>query len=356
MAKVTLQTIAREVGVSRTTVSNAYSRPDQLTAELRQRILDAAQRLGYHGPNRAARMLRTGRIGTIGLVFTEDLRFVFSDPNTTLFMQGVATETTESSQGLTLLPVPRNVPLEVTAVLTAPVDGYVLFSTIGSHPVVRALTRSDLPVVVVDEPEPKSIDAASTVSFVGIDDRYGATLVGRHLAGLGHRRVGILSHTLDSSQRSGAVDVAELEHSPVRVVRERSAGYRIGFGEFDQLVGWTAGAVSVDAGRDAAFAMLTAHPELTALACMTDVTAIGATQAAEQLGRRVPEDLSVAGFDDIPRAATWEPALTTLHQPLRDKGVLAARMLGDLLDGAEPTNLTLDVELVVRASTGPAAD
>jgi len=88
--KVTLQTIADHLGVSRTTVSNAYNRPDQLGDSLRASILDAAATLGYRGPDAAGRMLRTGRTGAIGLLFTDDLRFVFNDPDTTHFMQGVA--------------------------------------------------------------------------------------------------------------------------------------------------------------------------------------------------------------------------------------------------------------------------
>ena len=106
MAAVTLQSIADELGVSRTTVSNAYNRPDQLTLELRSRILDTARRLGYGGPDAAARILRTGRRNAIGLVFTEDLRYVFADPVTSAFLAGVADAAARAGTGLTLLPVP----------------------------------------------------------------------------------------------------------------------------------------------------------------------------------------------------------------------------------------------------------
>ena len=104
--QVTLQTVADRVGVSRTTVSNAYNRPNELGAALRERILQAAAELGYRGPDAAARMLRSGHMGAIGLLFTEDLRFVFTDPDTTSFMQGVAETSALSGTGLTLLPAP----------------------------------------------------------------------------------------------------------------------------------------------------------------------------------------------------------------------------------------------------------
>lgn len=104
--RVTLQTVADRVGVSRTTVSNAYNRPHELGASLRKQILQAAAELGYQGPDAAARMLRSGHMGAIGLLFTEDLRFVFTDPDTTSFMQGVAETSALLGTGLTLLPSP----------------------------------------------------------------------------------------------------------------------------------------------------------------------------------------------------------------------------------------------------------
>ena len=132
--RVTLQTIADHLGVSRTTVSNAYNRPDQLGDELRDSILAAAAQLGYRGPDAVARMLRTGRVGAIGLLFTEDLRFVFTDPDTTRFMQGVAETSALAGTGLTLLPVPDGLDVGDSAVPSAAVDGYLVFSVVEGHP------------------------------------------------------------------------------------------------------------------------------------------------------------------------------------------------------------------------------
>lgn len=347
MGKVTLLTIARELGVSRTTVSNAYSRPDQLSPELRDRILSTAERLGYRGPNVTARMLRTGRTGAIGLVFTEDLHFVFSDPNTRLFIEGVVDATSAQNVALTLLPVPKDGPIGTSAVPTAPVDGYLLFSVADGHPVVDELITSERPVVIVDEPEVRD------GSFVGIDDRAGARLVGQHLAELGHRRVAVLTHRLDDALATGPVTEEEMAAADVRVTRERFAGYVDGLAGAS-VAPWSAGSLTVDGGRTATAELIVAHPDVTAIVCMTDQLAIGATQALAAVGRSVPGDVSVCGFDDIPRSATWEPALTTLRQPLLDKGRIAAELLAGLLAGGEPIRRRLDIGLVVRESTGPA--
>ncbi|HWL43368.1 MAG TPA: LacI family DNA-binding transcriptional regulator [Ilumatobacter sp.] len=353
--RVTLLTIANEVGVSRTTVSNAYSRPDQLTKELRDRIMDAAERLGYRGPSAAGRLLRTGRVGTLGLVFTDHLGFVFSDPNTTLFMRGVAEATAAAHVGLTLLPVPRDAEPDELSLLNIPVDGYIVFSIADTHPVFEALIdRRDVPLVVIDEPDP-----GDRCAFVGVDDRDGARQVAAHIAGLGHTRVAILAHRLTDTPTRRPVTAGELADAPLRVARQRYAGYLDGLGPgVDVRALWEAGELTTDAGRAAATDVYRAHPDITALLCMTDQLAIGACQAFERMGVDVPGQVSVAGYDDIPRASAWSPGLTTMRQPLLDKGRIAAGLLLDQLDATDgderPARIELPIELVVRASTGPA--
>lgn len=351
--RVTLQTIADELGVSRATVSNAYNRPDQLSPALRARILDAATRLGYHGPDAAARMLRTGRMQSIGLLFTEDLRYVFTDPDTMLFMQGVAETSALAGSGLTLLPVPPGKELEATAVRSVPTDGHLVFSVDDHHPAVAALVAAGRPMVTVDEP-----DLGDRTSFVGIDDRLGAELAANHLIQLGHRRLGVLLGRLSStSTTAGPVDAQGQAAITIRIARQRIAGYRDAFRaaglEPDSIVVWAAGANDPDSARTAANDFLTAHPELTGLLCFSDQIAIGAAQAAERLGRHVPDDLSLVGFDDVPRAAAWDPPLTTVRQPLVDKGRAAADLLLELIDGRPPRRIELPIELVVRASSAP---
>lgn len=352
-SRVTLQTIADELGVSRATISNAYNRPDQLSPALRERVLEAADRLGYHGPDAAARMLRTGRMQSIGLLFTEDLRYVFTDPDTMLFMQGVAETSALAGSGLTLLPVPPGMDLDATAIRSVATDGHLVFSVDDHHPAVAALVAAGRPMVTVDEP-----DLGDRTSFVGIDDRLGAALAASHLIELGHRRLGILLGRLSSSSTTaGRVDPAGEATITIRIAKRRIAGYRDACRDAGldpaSLVVWAAGANDPDTARTAGTEFLTAHPDLTGLLCFSDQIAIGAAQAAARLGRRVPDDLSLVGFDDVPRAAAWDPPLTTIRQPLVDKGRVAADLLLELIAGRPPRRIELPIELVVRASTAP---
>ena len=345
--RVTLQTLADHLGVSRTTVSNAYNRPEQLSDELRERILAAATELGYGGPDATARMLRTGRHDTIGVLFTDDLRFVFSDPDTTTFLEGVAEASTGVGTGVLLLPSPAGMPVEQTPLAHAAVDGFLVFSAADDHPAVAAVMARNLPVVLVDEP-----DLGPDVAFLGIDDRGGATLLARHLHELGHRHVGAITLPMSTDREPGPRSVEQALDSSVRIVRERAAGV-IDAG-LDLVVHEAAGN-DPDAGRAAALDLLRANPDLTAVVGFSDQLAIGAIQAASRLGLDVPTDLSVVGFDDIPRASTWDVPLTTIRQPLVDKGRRAATMLQALIAGdTSPQRESLPIELVVRSSSGPA--
>ncbi len=354
-SRVTLQTIADRLGVSRTTVSNAYNRPDQLGSELRDRVLAVAATLGYAGPNAAGRMLRTGRMGAIGLLFTDDLRFVFTDPNTTSFVHGVAETSALAGTGLTLLPVPVGAAIADTAVPTAAVDGYLVFSVADDHPALGAIRHRGVPVVVVDEP-----DLGDESSFVGVDDRAGAASAAEHLLGLGHHRLGVVLARLTADVRYGAVDAHRLEQATVRIARARMDGYRDAMSaaglDPDSLVVWESGENAPDAGQRAVQDLLALHPDVTVLLCFSDQLAIGAITAAGRMGRTVPADLSIVGFDDIPRARGVDPALTTVRQPLVDKGRVAAEiLLGQITDGAR-RRIELPIELVVRASSGPPID
>lgn len=344
--RVTLQTIADEIGVSRATVSNAYNRPDQLSATLRAKIFDAAERLGYDGPNAAARMLRTGQMGAIALVFTEDLRFVFNDPDTTLFMRGVAETSALAGTGLTLIPLPPDSDVGSSTVGSIAADGHIVFSVRDGHPAVERLASAGRPLVIVDEP-----DLGTRASFVGIDDREGARLAATHLLELGHRRLAVLLGRLGVEASDGPVDRAR------RIARERVAGYRNAMSDAGldpgALVLWEAGSNEPDSGRTATRDLLAAHPDLTGLLCITDQLAIGASQAATAAGFDVPGQLSIVGFDDVPRAATWDPPLTTISQPLVDKGRVAADLLLELIDGRPPRRIQLPIELVIRSSTAP---
>ena len=153
--RATLASLAAELKVSRTTISNAYNRPDQLSADLRERVLATAKRLGYPGPDPVARSLRTRKAGAVGLMITEPLNYSFSDPAALDFVAGLAESCEDAGQGLLLVAVGPNRAVSdgSAAVLAAGVDGFVVYSASDDDPYLQVVQQRHLPVVVVDQPK-----------------------------------------------------------------------------------------------------------------------------------------------------------------------------------------------------------
>ncbi|MDT5178721.1 MAG: hypothetical protein QOJ95_2919, partial [Mycobacterium sp.] len=166
--RATLASLAAELKVSRTTISNAYNRPDQLSADLRERVLATAKRLGYAGPDPVARSLRTRRAGAVGLIVTEPLNYSFRDPAALDFVAGLAESCEEAGQGLLLVAAGpnRSVTDGTAAVLSAGVDGFVVYSASDDDPYLQVVAQRAMPIVVVDQP--MDVPGASRVC---IDDR-----------------------------------------------------------------------------------------------------------------------------------------------------------------------------------------
>ncbi len=336
--------------MSRATVSNAYNRPDQLSLELRRKILSTARQLGYAGPDPAARALSRGSSGTIGLVFTEELSFAFSDPAAVLVLQGLARACQETHVGLLLLPVTAGLSDHASVVNNAAVDGLVVYSMPDEDPLVKAAVARGLPTVFVDQPR------LPDFPFVGVDDRQATRAATEHLLELGHRRFGLIAYKLRPDAIHATVSASRFEGSSYRLARERAAGYRDALGAAG--LGWDSvrveerSVMTPAAGYDAAVALLGANSRPTAILTDGDQLAFGVLQAAREMGVTVPQELSVVGLDDVPAAAAQVPSLTTVRQPLFEKGLTAGRLLLDPGQRNGAYEKLLPVQLIVRGSTG----
>src|SRR3954467_960249 len=192
LTTVTLADVAAHLGVSRTTVSNAYNRPDQLSPKLRDRVLAAATELGYAGPDPMARGLRRGRPGSLGLVFDQPLTYAFTDPAAALFLTGMAAGLEEHGAALSIVPrMPEGPEQSAELVRSALVDGYMLFCTAADDPRYAAVRNRGLPYVLIE------YEADPETAHVQIDDIAGAEAAARHLTALGHRDIAIVSGYLD---------------------------------------------------------------------------------------------------------------------------------------------------------------
>jgi DNA-binding LacI/PurR family transcriptional regulator len=348
--RATLKEVAAEVGVSLATVSNAYNRPDQLSGELRERVFEAAKRLGYTGPDAMGRSLRKRRAGAIGVLYTDRLSYAFTDPAAAMFLEGLSSAAEEAGYGMLLLPRGPVDSRDMEAVIGAVVDGFVTYCAADDDPLLEIVLRRGSPVVFVDH------SPGSEEYSVGIDDEGGARAAAEHLASLGHRRFGVVSFHFDAKVRDGfAPEERQAEITNIDT-RSRFDGYRDVLeatgGEWSDVPVYECGENTPEKGKAAAEALLAKEPRPTAIFALSDQLAFGVMEAAKGLGLSVPEDLSVVGFDDVPEAASSEPPLTTVYQPHVEKGMRAGRKLVALLGGEDPGEReTLPTKLVVRGST-----
>jgi DNA-binding LacI/PurR family transcriptional regulator len=347
----TLASLAAELGVSRTTVSNAYNRPDQLSPQLRARVLEAAKRLGYPGPDPLARSLRTRRAGAVGLLLTEALSYAFRDPGAVAFLEGLSLSCEEHRTGLLLVPAGRGREDDPSVVHRAAVDGFCVYSLPDGNDFLAAALERPVPTLVVDEP----VDLEG-VDYVGVDDAAATTELAKYVLGLGHRRIAVVTTKLHLDGYAGIADVARQRSATYAVVRARLAGVIDAAGG----VGISGAEVPVyecpehtaEAGEAAAQVLLDKYPDVTAMFALTDRLAFGVIKAARDRGLRVPEDLSVVGYDDVPAAEA--AGLTTVRQPLQEKGKVAGDLLLDPGNHTAPRRRLLPTELVVRGTVAAA--
>jgi DNA-binding LacI/PurR family transcriptional regulator len=350
--RATLASLAAELKVSRTTISNAYNRPDQLSDALRERVLATAKRLGYAGPDPVARSLRTRKAGAVGLVITEPLTYSFSDPAALDFVAGLAQSCEELGQGLLLVAVGpnRSVTEGTASVLAAGVDGFVVYSAAGDDPYLQVVLQRRLPLVVVDQP--KDVPGASQV---GIDDRAAMRRIADYVVGLGHRELGLLTMRLLRDRHQGLVDPERLRSSTFHVQSERIHGVRDAMAaaglDPDSLTVVESHEHTAESGGIAAQIALEANPRITALMCTADVLALSAMDYLRGHGKYAPGQMTVTGFDGVPEAMSR--GLTTVAQPSLQKGRRAGELLheGDI----HPTVEVLDTELIRGRTAGPPA-
>ena len=339
--RVGIADVAQAAGVSKTAVSFAFNSPERLNDETAARIRQIADELGYR-PDPVARMLTQGRTRTIGILTPQPLAVVFLNPFFGALSAGIGLAAEAAGFGLYLIS-PLHGSL-AQAVSRASVDGLVAIGLSSGHAEIEQIRRTGLPIVLVDSlamPEHASVT---------IDDAAGARAAASHLLELGHRSFLVIAVEPPMSL---------VDPSPDSVTALRLGGYRSALAEsgvslLDNQV--ETGSATV-AGGAAAFARAWARGlRPTAVLAMSDAMAIGVLRAADDLGLRVPADLSVIGFDDVDMAAFVNPPLTTVHQPVRQKGEDAVRLLLAAIEHRAPEHeqLRLETHIVVRASTGPA--
>ena len=333
----TYKDIAERVGVSKSTVSLAFRDSKQLSESTVERVMEAARELGY-SQDPAARMLRTRRTDSFGVLLPQQIDRALENPYYAMFLQGVGTVCQREGRTMLLVPPLRGSMLK--AIPYAAVDGFIVCG------LEEALRQRGIPTVMVDGEDHEGF------SSIGVDEEFGTRQLMEHLLRLGHRRFafvvidtdrgddesrwrGAVKKRIDAIAdvlRSEGMDLRSPGISVLQVPSTREGGARA----FESI--WN--------GTD--------RP--TAIVAFSDIIALGVLDAAHRAGVDVPGQVSVSGFDDIGEAMTVRPGLTTVHQAITTKGRLAAEFLVEEMSREESRyrREILETTLLVRESTGPA--
>ncbi|WP_282848674.1 LacI family DNA-binding transcriptional regulator [Microbacterium oxydans] len=340
----TIADVAREAGVATSTASVVFSGKANVAAATRERVLAAAADLGYAGPDPRAASLRRGRSGIVAVVLEGHLRAAFLDPVTTAMMDGLTDGFADLSAGILLM---RDEPGEEGAAITnAPVDAFVLIGCSGrTKASLEVVLGRGLPVVVIEG------DAGEGIPRITLDNVAASADVAQHVYDLGHRDVALVTLSLDSERERALVTPERVEKATVDVSVHRLEGMRQVFPDAPAI---SASGSFIDEGVLVGRMLLTdPATRPTAVLAQSDLLAVGVIRAAEELGLRVPEDLSVAGFDGIEVDGLGDLTLTTSVQPAVEKGRAAGEQIARMLRG-EP-GITQHLTCVFRAgtTTGP---
>jgi DNA-binding LacI/PurR family transcriptional regulator len=326
--RVTMRQVAADAGVAPMTVSYTYTRPERVAPNTRARVLAAAARLGYAGPDPVARSLRSGATGNLGVVMGEHLSYAFEDPQAARFLAGVSHVCVENRLGLVLIPSTGE-PEDADRVREAAVDGFVLWTTDESDPVLDAVAATGRPAAIQGGP------GVPGISVVVPDDRSAARAVAAHML-VGASSPLILSFPLDRARWAGLVRGADASAS-FPITRSRLEGYQDAVEESGRS--WQEIPVAVvarhsrgDAQQAIMDALEQARPDV--VIAMSDQLAAG---AMDVLGSTAV----VSGWDDSELAQTL--GFSSVRQSLYDQGVLCARIATGSVTTAEAPAWSLEL-------------
>jgi len=330
----TLEEIAKQAGVSRSTVSRVINNHPNVDQETRQHVLSVVETLNYQ-PNIAARGLAAGRTHILGLVIPTGVSALFTDPYFPLLIQGVASACNAHDHSVMLwLAEPEFDRQTVRRILQGGlIEGVILASALTDDPMMDALLKRNLPFVLVGR-HPSD----SQVSYIDVDNRNSAREMVAYLLRLGYERVATIA---GPQNMIAGVDRLQGYLVALRDRRVTPDPQLIIEADFTE-----------EGGHMAMQRLLPLAPDAVFVA--SDAMAVGVLRALREAGKRVPEDIAIAGFDDMPFAARTDPPLTTVRQPIQRLGFLAAETLIDMINypDAAPRRIVLPTELVIRASCG----
>jgi LacI family transcriptional regulator len=341
MTSLTLEEIAKQAGVSRSTVSRVINRQPNVREQVRTRVLNIIQETGYQ-PNMAARSLASQHSNVIALVIPRSVQNFFTDPYFPRLTQGVAQACNQYDYTLSLFLFhteddERKLFPRITR--KGMVDGIIIQATYASDELFEQLHQGDVPYVVAGRPTNDS-----QASFVDVDNITGTLVAVRHLIHQGRQRIGTIAGPLVTT---AGLDRYEGYQQALRESSLSLDKNLIAEGDFSEISGYYC-----------TQRMLPYHPD--ALFIASDTMAIGALRAIREAGLVVPDDIAIVSYDDLPPSSQSTPRLTTVRQPIRRMGIKLVEMLVDIIEIERssantphpPHRILFGTELVVRESCG----
>jgi LacI family transcriptional regulator len=335
MANLTLEDVARQAGVSRSTVSRVINGKPNVRPEVRDRVLQVIDETGYR-PNLAARSLASQRSNLIGLVVPRSVQVLFTDPYYPRLIQGITHACNQHDQTLAFFLLhdqDQEERLYPRIVREGMLDGVIIQAAQTEDDLVARLVEARIPSVVAGRPV-----RVRHLSYVDVDNVSGAYSATSHLIRAGRQRIATVTGPLNTA-----------------VGQDRLRGFKNalndrGLSPDDRLI--VEGDFTEAGGYFATRRLLARPPD--AIFVASDTMALGALRALREAGKAVPQDVAMVGYDDLPLAAHTTPPLTTVRQPIRRLGIRLVETLLDLIDnGPEPPRRVIfDTELVIRESCG----
>ena len=345
MKRVTINDVAKKLGVSKTAVSFAFNNPSNLSKATVKKILRISKELGY-APHPIARSMNTGRTGVLGLLLPQDIPIILENPFFNQFMKGIGHVCDNEGLSFMLAPPVRGSMLK--AIDHAVADGFIVIGLEAKDPVVKILKQRGIPFVMVDS------DPVEDIPCVIVDDYKNSRKAALHIIEHGHRRIAIVAF---ESGKECQWD------KYTGTLRWRLKGYLDGLATIGLSLDSSEITIlecenSIKGGKYVLSRIWKASSHPTAILAMSDIISIGIINAAREQGIHVPKDLSVVGYDDIPEAQRSNPPLTTVRQPIVEKGNYAAELLVKVIEGVSTSeHYTLPTELVIRESVAlPSLD
>jgi LacI family transcriptional regulator len=333
--KLTLEDIGTLAGVSRATVSRVINNYPYITAEVRERVQKVINETGYE-PNKFARSLASNRSGMIGLVIPHVTDTIMTNPYFLHLINSITSATNQNDLTLALFlfhSMDEEDRIAKSIFNTSLVDGVIITADRREDSFVNQLVEHGVPLVFVGKPEP-----GVNVPYVNVDNEYGGYLATEYLINRGCRRIAAIIvryNTAGEDRHTGYCKALEAHGIPYDecLVGEADFSHESGFAAMKTL--------------------LAANNKPDAVFTSSDQMAVGAQRAISEAGLRIPEDIALVGFDDLPLAALAEPPLTTIRQPIEALGPAAIELLQQAItfppDSLE--SIVLPVELVVRSTT-----